>query len=434
MVKRIADIFFWGIISAAFIGPGTVTTAASAGAGYRFQLLWALAFSVVACMVLQEASARLRMATGNNLGEVLKQYFAGRRGGWMLTLLVAGAIIFGCAAYEAGNILGAVAGALLILDIPAALTTLGLGALAGTLLWFGSTRTIAQIMGSVVALMGISFLAVALMLQPSPAAVMGGSLVPSFPEGAELLILGLVGTTVVPYNLFLGSGLAHKQSLREMRLSLSLAIILGGIVSGAVLVVGTSVAGPFSFEALAAALQLQLGSWARYLLAFGLLAAGFSSALTAPLAAGITARSLAPEGRNHPAWNKRGWAYRLTWGAVLGAGMLLGVLDVQPVPAIILAQALNGIILPVVAVFIMLMVNNRALLGPQYMNGNGYNLLMSLVVGVTILLGVRNLLQAVLRMSGKTMNAEWTLLLAAGLSLACSWPLYRAVRRLRSVH
>ena len=54
-MRRLAAILFWSIIAAAFIGPGTVTTAASAGAAFELRLLWALVFSTVACLVLQEA-------------------------------------------------------------------------------------------------------------------------------------------------------------------------------------------------------------------------------------------------------------------------------------------------------------------------------------------------------------------------------------------
>lgn len=429
MKNKLVNIFFWGIISAAFIGPGTITTAASAGAGFGYQLLWALLFSVIACIVLQEASARLRMATGDNLGEILNQYFKDRPRGTAIIFLVLGSIIFGCAAYETGNILGAVAGGMLVIEVHPVVSTLIIGIGAAVLLWFGSIRLIAQIMGIVVAFMGICFLSTALILQPDLGDIFAGSLLPSFPNNSEVLILGLIGTTVVPYNLFLGSGLAHTQSLREMRWSLSLAIGLGGIVSAAVLIVGASITGDFSFEKLAGALQLQLGDWAVYLLGFGLLAAGFSSALTAPLAAAITAKSI---GGENTAWKRKGIWYRTTWGVVLGVGVLFGVLQVQPVPAIILAQALNGVILPVVAIFLLMMVNNARLLEPRYINGNVYNGLMSIVVFITILLGIRNVLKVLSRLSGiEAVKESWMIGIAILVSLVCIWPLYRAIKRLR---
>ena len=74
-MKKILSILFWSIITAAFIGPGTVTTAAKSGAVFGYDLLWALLFSTVACLVLQEASARVTVISGLSLGEAIRQQF-----------------------------------------------------------------------------------------------------------------------------------------------------------------------------------------------------------------------------------------------------------------------------------------------------------------------------------------------------------------------
>ncbi|MGK7311468.1 MAG: divalent metal cation transporter, partial [Candidatus Longimicrobiales bacterium M2_2A_002] len=60
------------VVAAAFIGPGTVTTATLAGAGYGYTLLWALTFSLLATLVLQEMAARLGLVTGEGLGEAVR--------------------------------------------------------------------------------------------------------------------------------------------------------------------------------------------------------------------------------------------------------------------------------------------------------------------------------------------------------------------------
>ena len=70
-MRRLVSILLWSAISAAFIGPGTVTTAAAAGAGYGMSLLWALLFSTIACLSLQEASARLTIASGKPLAQAI---------------------------------------------------------------------------------------------------------------------------------------------------------------------------------------------------------------------------------------------------------------------------------------------------------------------------------------------------------------------------
>lgn len=63
-VNRIASVLLWSVVAAAFIGPGTVTTTASAGAAHGYTLLWALVFSTIAMVLLQEASARITVVSG----------------------------------------------------------------------------------------------------------------------------------------------------------------------------------------------------------------------------------------------------------------------------------------------------------------------------------------------------------------------------------
>ncbi len=280
MRQRFLNILFWSVLSAAFIGPGTITSAASAGSNYGYALIWALLFSTLACVILQEASARLTLASGQNLGQVIKNRFQSSIWGKTLSYLVLTSILLGCTAYEAGNILGGVAGAALILDIQTWVLPLMIGSIAALLLGFGSTRFVSQILGFIVAVMGICFLSTAFLMQPDFSEILLAGLIPSIPSGSELLLIGLIGTTVVPYNLFLGSGLRHSQSLKEMRWSLSLAILLGGIVSIGVLIVGSSISGAFTFESLAAELELSLGSWSGIFFGTGLFAARLSSSLT----------------------------------------------------------------------------------------------------------------------------------------------------------
>ena len=110
-MKRLLSILLWSVIAGAFIGPGTVTTAASAGAGFGLNLVWTLVFSTAACFVLQEAAARLTVASGQELGQAMRARTRKGAAGVLLLVLVLGAIVVGCAAYQAGNILGAVVGA-----------------------------------------------------------------------------------------------------------------------------------------------------------------------------------------------------------------------------------------------------------------------------------------------------------------------------------
>ena len=288
--SRLLNILFWSVISAAFIGPGTVTTAAKAGADFGLPMLWALTFATIACLVLQEASARLTIASGMNLGQAIwRQAVNGRRGNYIL-VLVAICILSGTAAYQAGNLLGAMAGTSLLLPLPPWLVVLVIGLIAAAILFIPSIKIIARVLGSLVTFMGITFLVTAIAISPPIPDVIMGLIRPTIPlnPGGGLLVLGLIGTTVVPYNLFLGSGISTGQSIKQMRSGLVVAIVLGGIISMAVLVTGTAMTGDFTFPALAETLDNYLGGAGRIILGVGLFAAGFTSAVTAPLASAIT--------------------------------------------------------------------------------------------------------------------------------------------------
>lgn len=429
-MKKIFSVLFWSVISAAFIGPGTITTAASAGARFEYALLWALLFSTIATLVLQEASARITVASGLNLGQAIRRQFQGGVKGALILALVLGAIVFGCAAYEAGNILGGVAGAALGTGISPKVLTLLIGGLASLVLWMGSTRAVAYTLSVVVAFMGMVFIVTAFTLKPPIGEFFTGSFIPSFPSGSGLLILGLIGTTVVPYNLFLGSGLAKGQTLEEIRFGLTIAILLGGFISMGVLVVGAAVTGTFSYEALAATLTTRLGSWGSPFFAFGLFAAGFSSAITAPLAAAITAKSLFEKEQKNT-WHEKGMAYRAVWLAVLLVGVGFGIADVKPIPAIILAQALNGVILPFAAIFLLLVVNDSDLMKTN-INGKLANTVMSVVVAVAIMLGISNILRAgsaVLNFS--TPDEKLILIVSLVATLLLIVPISKAIRSRR---
>lgn len=431
-MRRLLAVVLWSVIAAAFIGPGTVTTSGAAGASYGTALLWALGFSTLATLVLQEASARLTARSGRDLAQALREsYHGGARGGVIL-VLVLGAVLVGNAAYEAGNLLGAAAGAGLVLGLPPPVLALAAGAVAATLLWLGAPRTVAHLLAALVALMGVAFLVTAALVKPDFGEILRGLLLPSTPPGAGLLVLGLVGTTVVPYNLFLGSGLAAGQRLSEIRFGLTVAVVLGGIISMGVLVVGASAAGPFDFGSVAATLSGRLGAWAGLLFGWGLAAAGLSSAVTAPLAAALTARGLFGEGTEDPKWAPRSWRYRAVWAGVLLFGVAFGVSGVAPVPAIVLAQAFNGVLLPVAAVFLLLAVNDRRLLGEGAINGAFANAVTGVVAAVTVLLGASGVLRAAYAAAGRPAPGEGVLLIGGVAAVTVlAYPVTRAVARRR---
>ena len=411
--SRVLNILFWSIISAAFIGPGTVTTATKAGADFQFQLLWALLFATFACLILQEAIARSSIYSGMNLGQSIKHHYSGKKAQIPVHIHIVGAIILGCAAYETCNILGSVEGLSMVFpSLDKRWIVAAIALIAGLALSLKSLRSMANFMGSFVFIMGITFITTAAFAQPPFGEVMHGLLVPTLPEtsGAGLLVLGLVGTTVVPYDLFLGSNVVQKDTtIKDMRIGISVAVILGGFISMSILAVGTEMTRglspeaiknlPFSYKLLSDTLALGIGQWAVYIFGFGMFAAGFTSAITSPLASALTANSIFTKSTTEKGkGDAAGSTGRFKWiaYAVLSVGVILGFLQISPVPAIIAAQAFNGLILPFVSMFLFMVVNDRTIMGPNHLNGWFSNVLMIIVTWVTWVLGLSNIVKAFL--------------------------------------
>ena len=390
--KKLSGILFWSIISAAFIGPGTVTTASNAGASYGTSLLWALVFSTMATIILQESAARITIATGKNLGEIIViKYRQARR--LRIPLILFLGILIGCAAYEAGNILGAISGLQLISEMPSSIFIMLLAVSASILLWFGSYKSIAHVMGLIVAMMGIIFLIAAFTTPVRLSEIVKGAFIPTLPQGSAILAISLIGTTIVPYNLFLASGISQGQTLKEMRFGIILAVLIGGIISMAILLAGMQVDGEFTFEAVSLSLEKTFGIVGKWLFAVGLFAAGFTSTITAPLAAAITGQSLL--GDEYTNRSMQSWRFRSVWLIVIVAGLVFSLSGIKPIPAIIAAQAINGVLLPLFATFLFVVMNDSSLLSKSFLNGFWLNVGMIIIVGVTTFLGVNNIVKVV---------------------------------------
>lgn len=392
----LASLIVWSVIPAAFIGPGTVTSCLAAGQSHGAALLWTMSFSVIACVLLQSAAARVAAASNRELATALRLQ---HRAGWprnLVSALIVVAIGIGCAAYQAGNVLGASAGLALLVDWPQAVRVAIIVLAAGILLWSGVGRSVKGALSGLVAVMGVTFLVVATKSAPPPIDLAKGALVPSIPDGALPLVLALVGTTIVPYNLFLGSSLAIGMDPKEARLGILVAVTIGGIISAGIVVAGSVVTGELTFPNVAAALESRLGGLARPLFAIGLFAAGFTSAVTAPLAAALTIDALTrrTDERGDQPRDERGIRFRMIWMLVLAVGAYFGIRESRPVEAILLAQAANGLLLPIVAIFLYRLVRDPRIVSTAMRPSRIGEFALLVAVGVTILLGLLGLAKA----------------------------------------
>ncbi len=389
------------LVTAAFIGPGTVITASLAGANFGLSLVWALVFSVIATIVLQEMAARLGIVTKRGLGENIRRAF---QNPWLKSvaiLLVVSAIVIGNAAYQGGNISGASLGLASVLGsansnfsdyIPPVI-----GLIAFSLLWSGNYKIIEKTLIALVGLMSLAFLLTFIISQPDISQLLQGLLIPQIPTGATLTVIALIGTTVVPYNLFLHADVAKLKwkstdKLPEARRDLYVSIPLGGLISIAILATAASAffGKEITFHSaadLSPSLQPVLGDWAPIFMGLGLFAAGISSAVTAPLAAAFALSGILNTDKN-----LNSIKFKAIWITILILGLLVASSGYRPISVILFAQIANGILLPVITMFLLWIMNNNEL--GNYKNSLLQNIMGLLVLAVTFVLSARSLMSA----------------------------------------
>ena len=396
--KILASIGPGPLITAAFIGPGTVTVCTLAGIRFDYTLLWALVLSIIATVFLQELSGRLGIITGKVLSQLVRTQQGSKsiRIGIMALILIA--IGLGNAAYQGGNISGSNLGLGIFLEFPVwkigplsiQSGNLTIGILAFLLLWSGNYKRLEQLLVGLVLLMSIAFLGTSILIKPDLGALFQG-FIPSFSTEKFPTIVALIGTTVVPYNLFLYASLVKKQwnyaaDLPKMTRDISISVILGGIVSMAILVVG--VANPSenmeTAQDIARGLTGVFGAFGTYLMGFGLLAAGLTSSLTAPLAGGLVICGIL-------GWSQdiRSKPMRASMGGILLLGIIFSSFGIKPVTLITLAQLANGVLLPVISAWLIWAASQKSLLGSHALSTKA--IVFGIIIWlITLILGLKS--------------------------------------------
>ncbi|MDH5365911.1 MAG: Nramp family divalent metal transporter [Cyclobacteriaceae bacterium] len=396
MFKWTKNIGPGALVAAAFIGPGTVTLCTISGVQFGFTLLWAMVLSILATIILQEMAARVGIITQKGLAAVIKEQISSPLMRKLALLLILGAVVIGNAAYEAGNISGASLGMAAIVGKSLAIYyPIIIGGIAFILLGLGNYKILERSLVGLVLLMSFSFIITAIITKPDIVEIIKGMFVPSIPENSALIIIGIIGTTVVPYNLFLHASLVKEKWNKESDLSYArkdviISIILGGIVSMSIIISAATIkeTGIQSVLDLAKGLEPLYGSAAKYFLGIGLFAAGITSSITAPLAAAYVARSCF-EWEN----SLKDIKFKLVWTTILVLGILFSSLNFKPIQIITFAQIANGLLLPIVALFLLWIVNKTSVLG-KYKNTILQNIFSIFIILITIILGAKGILSA----------------------------------------
>lgn len=378
------------IISASFIGPGTITTSTVTGASYGYALAWAIVFSIVATIILQEMSARLGIATGHGLGEALRETFTHPVLRLAMVVLIVAAIGIGGASYAGGDSTGTALGLAGLTGLPSKLLVVVVGLLIFALLITGSYKIVERVLVGLVAILTMVFVLTAVVVRPDVGALLRGAFVPDIPSGALLTTIALIGTTVVPYNLFLHANLATEKwhdlptpvAIRDARRDTVTSIGIGGLITLAIM---TTAAASMWTKGITAdsgadmAVQLEplLGPAAQYVFALGLFSAGLTSAVAGPLGAAYAISGVLGWGHD-----MKSMRFRAVWLTVVIIGIAIALTGINPVQVIILAQGANGLLLPIVAGFLLVVMSRKSILG-EYVNGKVATTLGALVFLVT---------------------------------------------------
>lgn len=383
------------LVVGSFIGPGTVTSSTRAGASYGYQLLWCILFSVVAVIIMQGMAARLGIVTQTGLAEnlvkdlndkpLLKKF---------MVLLVSSAIILGGVAYMSGDLTGTAIGISAITGIPSRI----IAPIWGICILFISNHNNAikwleKLLTLCVSVMAIIFVLTMFVVKPDVLEIFAG-IVPRVPSGAIMTCVALIGTTVVPYNLFIHATSSHKtwsdpDEIPLSQFDVSFSMIVGGIITGAVMITaGTVVRGMDITSAVDMAQQLKplLGNFAVPFLAIGLIAAGISSAVITPLGVSYVLGGLF--GWKLDKTDKRFFATNVL---IVLCGIVGAATEFNPITIIMAAQAVNGVFLPV-SVFTLLYLASKSSVMGEYKNKPVQILLGSCVFIISLIIGVSSIL------------------------------------------
>tara|TARA_B100000073_G_scaffold46398_1_gene34355 strand:+ start:1661 stop:2851 length:1191 start_codon:yes stop_codon:yes gene_type:complete len=385
------------LIAAAFIGPGTVTLCTIAGASFGYSLIWAIILSIFSTIVLQEMSLRIGLITKMNLAQVIRINIKSKFLNRLLLILIISSILIGNAAYEAGNITGASLGISAILNSQSInYIPIFIGLIAFIVLYQGDYKVLERSLVFLVLIMSISFFITAIITRPDINALINGVITPKIDSNNLMIILGLIGTTVVPYNLFLHSSLVSEKwnsvnKLKVARFESFFSILIGGLVSLSIIITAASVNNKDvnGVIDLAKGLEPLYGNFAIYFLGIGLFASGITSSITAPLAAAYVAKSCF-------GWQDslKSRKFRAIWIIILIIGVLVSMVKINPIEIIKFAQFSNSLLLPIIAIILLWLINNKNIISNEY-SYRYQNIFGFLIVIISIILGTKGLISLI---------------------------------------
>jgi Mn2+/Fe2+ NRAMP family transporter len=386
----------------AVMGPGIITsnvdndaggiaTYSMAGAHFGNNLLWTLIPVMAALIIIQEMSARMGVVTGKGLSDLIRERFGVR-----ITVY----LLFGIFVTNLGNVIAEFAGVASSLEIFHVSKFISVP-LSAVIVWLlvvkGNYRSVEKVF-LFACLFYVTYIISGILAKPDWAAI-GTSLVRpslSFSPGQLGMVIGLVGTTIAPWmQFYLQASIVEKniavKDYKHSRLDVIIGSFIVTIVAGFIILTCAATlfkAGVRVETAADAALALKplAGKYCSALFAFGLLNASLFAASILPLStAFLVCEGMGWENGVNKKFSEAPQFYGLySFLVFLGAAVIL-LPRIPLFRVMLISQVVNGIVLPVVLVFMLILVNSRKLMG-AHKNGRVYNILSWVTVAVLVVL------------------------------------------------
>ncbi len=372
--------------------PGGIYTYSLAGARYGYRLLWLLLPVTVSLVVVQEMCARMGAVTGKGLADLIREHF-----GLRITFLIMMAVLL----TNFGNTVAEFAGIASSFELfgMSRYVSVPLGAaFVWWLVVFGSYKSVEKVF-LLACLVYLAYPISGFLAHPDWKAALDGSLLPSMPLdlAGVSMVVGIIGTTIAPWmQFYLQSSVVEKEtrisSYRDLRLDVILGSIVTDVVAFFIIVACAAtlwregVHDIASGAEAARALGPLAGRHASWLFAGGLANASLFAASILPLA---TAYSVC-EGLGLEAGVDRSFSdapefYWLYTGLIVGAAAMILMPGAPLLRIILVSQIMNGVLLPFVLVFMLLLVNRPSIMG-EFVNGRTYNVIAWATAVVLVLL------------------------------------------------
>jgi len=390
------------IITSAFIGPGTITLCTLSGIEFGYSLIWCIIFSIAATSYLQELSARLGIISRLGLGDIFKSNTHNTLNK-VFFIFIFLSLFIGNSAYESGNISGTVMGletftgsiTINLLKFNINLLPIFISIFLISIIAYGSYKVFERMLVYLVFVMSLTFIVTAILSKPDLNLIIDG-LIPNINDNNFIYVIGLIGTTVVPYNLFLHSYISKKKwkSKKDYKSSIYdtlLSIFIGGLISISIIITSAGAGGLIDGNEVKNAIDLgkqlspYLGDFSKYFISIGLFSAGITSSITAPIA---TSYALSSIFNYKPEWKEK--KFKIVSIIIILIGCFFSSTSYNPIYIIKLAQFVNGLFLPIIGISLLWAVNQTHYLG-NYINTKYYNVIGLLIIILSILISLRSL-------------------------------------------